>query len=173
EGLHEGITEISFSAVFRERMKNMPAELREARFRNIGDPRRHDRFKSTYDLGVQSPFVLYAVAAYERAFGALEATLAEGGPWILGDKPTLADIALMPYVARLDYLGLLGAWTENRPRIGAWWAQAQEWPSFKRGLHDRVSEGELAEMRTHGPKIRDEIAALLVGLRHAEPASTT
>ena len=40
EGLHEGITEISFSAVFRERMKNMPAELRESRFYNIGDPRR-------------------------------------------------------------------------------------------------------------------------------------
>jgi glutathione S-transferase len=69
EGLHEGITEISFSAVFRERMKNMPAELRESRFRNIGDPRRRDRFKSTFELGVQSPFVLYAVAAYELAFG--------------------------------------------------------------------------------------------------------
>ena len=40
EGLHEDITEISFSAVFRERMKNMPAELRESRFYNIGDPRR-------------------------------------------------------------------------------------------------------------------------------------
>src|SRR5215472_11203313 len=89
EGLHEGVTEISFSAVFRERMKNMPAELREARFRNIGDPRRHDRFRSTYELGAQSPFVLYAAAAYERAFAALEAALAEGGPWILGDKPTL------------------------------------------------------------------------------------
>src|SRR5262249_44186035 len=48
EGLHEGVTEISFSAMFRERMRNMPTELREARFRNIGDPRRRDRFTSTY-----------------------------------------------------------------------------------------------------------------------------
>ena len=84
EGLHEGVTEISFSAMFRERMRNMPAELREARFRSIGDPRRHDRFKSTYELGAQSPFVLYAVAAYERAFEALEAALAEGGPGFSG-----------------------------------------------------------------------------------------
>jgi glutathione S-transferase len=172
EGLHEGITEISFSAVFRERMKNMPAELRESRFRNIGDPRRRDRFKSTFELGTQSPFVLYAVAAYERAFGALEAALAEGGPCILGDKPTLADIALMPYVARLDYLGLLEVWTENRPHIGDWWAQTQEWPSFKRGLRERVSEDEYAEMRTHGPKIRTEVAALVAGLHHAEHAPT-
>jgi glutathione S-transferase len=37
EGLFEGVTEISFSAMFRERMRNMPEEIRERRFRNIGD----------------------------------------------------------------------------------------------------------------------------------------
>ena len=34
----------------------------------------------------------------------------------------------------------------------AWWAKAQEWPSFKRGLHDLISEAEFAEMKTHGPE---------------------
>ena len=33
EGLRDGVTEISFSAMFRERMKNMPPEVREKRFR--------------------------------------------------------------------------------------------------------------------------------------------
>jgi hypothetical protein len=28
EGLHDGVTELSFSAMFRERMKNMPPEIR-------------------------------------------------------------------------------------------------------------------------------------------------
>jgi hypothetical protein len=68
EGLHEGISEISFSAMFRERLKSSTPEEREVRFRNIGDPRRRDRFKSTYELGTQSPFLLYAVAAYYKAF---------------------------------------------------------------------------------------------------------
>jgi len=171
EGLHEGVTEISFSAMFRERMKTMPAALREVRFRNVGDPRRRDRFKSTYELGARSPFVLYAIGAYEKAFGMLEDTLAEGGPWILGASPTLADINLMPYVARLDYLGLLGVWTEGRPRVGDWWARAREWPSFKAGLSDPLTEAELEEMRTHGPTIRDEVAELRAGLRHPGPAA--
>ena len=35
EGLFEGITEISFSAMFRERMRNMPEELRQKRFQNV------------------------------------------------------------------------------------------------------------------------------------------
>ena len=105
EGLFEGVTEISFSAMFRERMKTMPEETRQKRFRNVGDPRRTDRFKSTYEYGVQSPFVVHAIAAYERGFKMLEIMLAEhGGPWILGGNPSLADINLMPFAARLDYL---------------------------------------------------------------------
>jgi glutathione S-transferase len=165
EGLFDGATELSFSAMFRERMRTMPPELRERRFRNVGDPRRRDRFMSTYEHGVQSPFVLHAVAAYERAFKHLEATLAERGPWILGKQPTLADINLMPFAARLDYLGLLGVWTDDRPRVRDWWALASDWPSFKQGLRDRISEEEFAEMRTHGPKIRDQVAARLAEVR--------
>jgi glutathione S-transferase len=172
EGLHDGVTEISFSAMFRERMKNMPAELRETRFKNVGDPRRTDRFKSTYEYGAKSPFVLHGVAAYERAFKMLENTIAEsGGPWVLGADPTLADINLMPYAARLDYLGLLDLWTANRPGVQDWWKQARAWPSFKSGLHDLISETEFTEMRTHGPKIRDDIAAHIASLRKgATPA---
>jgi len=169
EGLFEGVTEISFSAMFRERMRSMPEELRQRRFQNIGDPRRRDRFKSTYELGARSPFVLHAIAAYDRAFGLLEDTLAEGGPWIVGARATLADINLMPFAARLDYLGLIDLWTRDRPRVSEWWAMAREWPSFKRGLSDLISDAEFAEMRTHGPKIRDDVAALLAGLRDGRP----
>jgi glutathione S-transferase len=168
EGLHDGVTEISFSAMFRERMKSMPAELREKRFHNVGDPRRTDRFKSTYEHGAKSPFVVHGVAAYERAFKMLENTLAEtNGPWILGFDPTLADINLMPYAARLDYLGLLDLWLTGRPRVQSWWKHATAWPSFKSGLQDLISESEFVEMRMHGPKIRDEIAAHISSLRTA------
>jgi hypothetical protein len=53
-----------------------------------------------------------------------------------------------------------------------WWAHAREWPSFRSGLHDLISESEFSEMRTHGPKIRDDIAAHIAGLRRdgARPA---
>ena len=83
EGLHDGVTELSFSAMFRERMRDMTEEQRQTRFRNVGDPRRTDRFKSTYELGAKSPFVTHGIAAYERAFKLLDETLAEhGGPWV-------------------------------------------------------------------------------------------
>ena len=171
EGLHDGVTEISFSAMFRERMKNMPPEVREKRFRNVGDPRRTDRFKSTYEYGVKSPFVVHGIAAYERAFKMLEASIAEDkGPWILGSDPTLADINLMPYAARLNYLGLLDLWIKDRPHTRAWWAIAREWPSFKSGLSDLISETEIAEMQTHGPQIANEVAEIIDEVRRNTPA---
>jgi glutathione S-transferase len=154
--------------MFRERMRTMPEETRQKRFRNVGDPRRTDRFKSTYELGVESPFVVHAIAAYERALKLLEETLAEsGGPWILGDAPSLADINLMPFAARLDYLGLLDLWTRDRPHVGSWWTQASNWTYFKSGLSDLITEAEFAEMRTHGPKIRDAVARHLDAVRRA------
>jgi glutathione S-transferase len=165
EGLHEGISEISFCAMFRERMRKLSPEEREVRFRNVGDPRRRDRFKSTFDSGTRSPFVLHAVAAYEKMFKTLEKALADGGPWILGSSLSLADINLMPYVARLDFLGLLDLWTAQRPHVQAWWDRVRAWPSYRAGIVDPMSADELTEMQMHGPKIRDEITTLLNDLR--------
>ncbi|HEY6996281.1 MAG TPA: glutathione S-transferase N-terminal domain-containing protein [Xanthobacteraceae bacterium] len=171
EGLFEGVTEISFSAMFRERMRAMPEDVRARRFRNIGDPRRRDRFMSTYELGVRSPFVKHGIAAYERAFQLLEDTLSETGPWILGTNPSLADINLMPFAARLDYLGLLDLWIGSRPRVVAWWALAREWPSFKTGLRDLISEAEFSEMHTHGPRIADDVAEIIAEVRRDASAA--
>jgi glutathione S-transferase len=164
EGLFDGVAELSFSAMFRERMRSMTPELRAKRFANVGDPRRRDRMMSTYDYGVQSPYVLHGIAAYERAFKHLEDSLTERGPWILGKMISLADINLMPFVARLEYLGLIGVWIDKRPRAREWWIQVQNWPSFKRGLRDLHTSADIAEMGEHGPKIRDDVAKLRAGL---------
>ncbi len=167
EGLHEGISEISFSAMFRERMKGMTDAERQVRFDNVGDPRRRDRFRSTFEHGVHSPFVLYAIASFEKMFRRLEATLQDGGPWIMGDAVTLADINLMPYVARLDYLGLLDLWIDHRPKARAWWRQVVSWPTFQGAIHRPMGTEEISEMAEHGPKLRTDIAQILKDLRAA------
>jgi hypothetical protein len=71
----------------------------------------------------------------------------------------------MPFAARLDYLGLLDLWIKKRPRVMAWWALVREWPSFKTGLRDLISEAEFSEMRMHGPKIADGVAEIIAEVR--------
>jgi glutathione S-transferase len=163
EGLHEGITEISFSAMFRERMKDLSESEREVRFRNVGDPKRRDRFVSTYELGVESPFVLWAIAAYERAFKSMDHGLAEGGEWLVGGAFSLAEINLMPYLARLEYLTLLDVWIEDRPRVRAWWEHAKARRSFRAAIADPLTQKERDEMEMFGSRIRDRVRELRTG----------
>jgi hypothetical protein len=84
---------------------------------------------------------------------------------------SLADINLMPFAARLDYLGLLDLWIKDRSYVVAWWALARDWPSFKTGLRDLISEAEFSEMRTHGPKIVDDVAEIISEVRRNAPAT--
>jgi hypothetical protein len=126
EGLFEGVMDISFSAMFCDRVKNMTDAQREQRFANVGDPRRRDRVKSTFEHGIDSPFVFNGIAAYEKAFKNMAKELDGGGPWLLGDQFSLADINMMPFVNRLEYLGFLDIWIDNRAQVQEWWERAKQ-----------------------------------------------
>ncbi len=160
EQIFEATRELSFSAMFRERMKNMPDEQRETRFRNVGDPSKRDRFMSTYELGVDSPYVFQAIGNWEKAFKALDASLAEfGGPWLLGADFTLADVNMIPYVWRIEYLDLIDVWMDDHPRAAEWWQRAKARPSAKACIPDRLNGDDLAAMKEHGAKLREAVAA--------------
>ena len=159
EGLFEATRELSFSAMFRERLRGMTEEQRQTRFRNVGDPERTARYKSCYAEGVESFYVYLAIAGFEKAFAAMEAELSDGRAWLLGDDYSLADIGLSPFVARLNYLGLLDVWIAERPRVQAWWAKARQRPSFVAAITDPTGEQDAANMGRFGAAIRDRVAA--------------
>src|SRR5882672_6089112 len=92
-------------------------------------------------------------AMFREKFKAMETDLAAGGPWLLGNDLTLADINLMPFVARLDYLSLLSIWLEHRPHVEEWWRRAQVYPSFQSQIRANVSEADMSDMRSSGTPI--------------------
>ncbi len=158
EGLHEGVTAISFSAMFRERMKSMGEDLRSRRYLNIGDPVRRDRDRAVFEHGVDAPHVFNAIAAYESLFAKLDKALAEGREWITGEAYSLAEIGLAPYAARLEYLDLLGVWIGERPNVSAWWDRIKARPGYRSGLSDRLSDAEIEPMKRFGGAIRGRVA---------------
>jgi glutathione S-transferase len=160
EAIFEATRELSFSAMFRERMKNMPDEQRETRFRNVGDPSKRDRFMSTYELGVDSPYVFQAIGNWEKALKAMETELkTSGGPWLLGEMFTLADINMIPYLWRIEYLDLLDIWLDDKTLVQEWWAGAKERPSAAKSIAGRLKPEDAEEMRMHGTKLREAVAA--------------
>jgi glutathione S-transferase len=55
---------------------------------------------------------------------------ASGGPWLLGKDITLADVAVMPALVRMNDLGLAAAWADL-PRVQRWFEAIRAQPAFK------------------------------------------
>jgi glutathione S-transferase len=163
EGVFEATREISFSAMFRDKMKAMSQEQRDGRYRNIGDPGRRARMISTYELGCNSPFVEQGIFAFEKMFAEMEEALSDGRPWLVGSKFSLADINVIPFAARLDYLTVLDVWIKERPLVAAWWQKAKARPSFLDAIAKLLKEDQISSMASSGSRIKSEIAH-----KHAE-----
>jgi len=159
EGVFEATREISFSAMFRDKMRGMTEEQRNGRFRNIGDPGRRARMLSTYEKGCESPFVEQGIFAFEKMFGEMEECLSDGRPWLVGADFSLGDINVMPFAARLDYLQILGVWIADRPGVRGWWDRARARPSFSGAIAKLLSPEQMEAMSSSGARIRDQIAA--------------
>ena len=73
----------------------------------------------------------------------MEAMLTNG-PWLAGDRLTLAEIAVAPYMFRLLALGLDGFWAAGvRPRVGEWYKRIAALPSYQTAVSwpDETGEG--------------------------------
>ena len=59
-----------------------------------------------------------------------ESIAASGGPWLMGEHLTLADIAVMPVIVRLADLNLDRLWA-GRPAVAQWLEAIRAQPAFK------------------------------------------
>jgi glutathione S-transferase len=55
---------------------------------------------------------------------------ASGGPWLMGERLTLADIAIMPVIVRLADLSLDAGW-DDKPAVARWLELIRAQPAFK------------------------------------------
>ena len=71
-----------------------------------------------------------ALARLRRTYERMDAEIEKsGGPWLLGKDITLADVAAMPALVRMDDLRL-PAW-QDLPRIVTWFANIRAHPAFQ------------------------------------------
>jgi len=70
-----------------------------------------------------------ALSRLRRSYERMEAEIeASGGPWLLGKDITLADVAVMPALVRMDDLGMPD-W-QDLPRVKTWFDNIRAHPSF-------------------------------------------
>jgi glutathione S-transferase len=113
------------------------------------------------EQGFDAPGAHEMVRLYDHYMRKIDDDL-EHGPWLVGDTYTAADMAVIPYVNRLDMLGLSGLWEgERMPRLTAWWDRVKARPSFKPQILDWIPESLTTDLRTYGPKNWPDVSRIV------------
>ena len=96
--------------------------MTEAEFEALCDskPLRREFLKRMGRTGFPEADMEEAVGRLRRGIERMASWLAEsGGPWIMGERISLADLAIMPVIVRMDDINLGHIW-DDHPEIGDW-----------------------------------------------------
>jgi glutathione S-transferase len=159
QGIHAACATVSQCIAFRHQYLALTPAERAANLADTPDPDRRERKRLGIELGIDAPHAADAVRSFDRLLARMAAVLADGRPWLMGDRYTLADVALTPYVVRLDHLHLAWMW-DARPGVAGWLDRIRARPNFP-ALSDYFEESYLALMAAEGDKVRDKVAAAL------------
>jgi glutathione S-transferase len=118
----------SYNLAFLPRFQSMSEEA----FRALADakPLRREFLLKMGRTGFSEADTNEALDRLRRAVQRMDDAICQsGGPWLLGQHISLADVAIMPVVARMDDIGLARLWSD-RPAVARWFAAIQADPAF-------------------------------------------
>lgn len=179
--IFEAVGSLSFVSVFRTRMLEMSDEQRAEHWRKQKVLDRTLRQISCVELGLDSPYVIRAIASWERTWHYIEEVLSDGRTWLMGEEFTLADLCYAPFMARIAGLQLLDIWLTERPLSSAWWKRLSERASFRaadvgpsaaeRDTYAKEGRKIAAGVESRLQRIRagDALAMALTALRGGRP----
>ena len=160
DGLHVACGSVTYASAFAPQLReNHSREEWEERLKKLPDRSRAARQRQILEQGFNAPFVKDAILLHEKVIRDMEAALAKG-PWLAVDEFSLADIAIIPYITRLDRLGLDGMWAD-RPNVTRWFAAMQARPSFDTAITAFRSNAYDDELKKRGIDVWPQVSALL------------
>ncbi len=164
EVLHPACAEITFASCHRHIIRRLPEKDYEAFLASTPaqsvTPRWQARKKEIVTLGFDAPGLAATFRLYDSYLHKMEIALA-GRPWLAGGSFSLADIAITPYVNRLDMLGMSAMWTRRRPQVTDWFARIKARPPFKPAFLDWCPPDLTADLATFGRQSWPTVERLL------------
>jgi ganglioside-induced differentiation-associated protein 1 len=139
EILHPACGEITFASCHRHIVRRLP-EDKFQQFLNSPRPisvtaQWHERKKEIVMQGLDAPGLSATFRLYDGYLSKMEKALADR-PWLAGETFSLADVAVTPYVNRLDMLGMAPMWEGKRPLVSGWFSRIKARAAFKPAFLD-------------------------------------
>jgi glutathione S-transferase len=152
-GLHAAAATTSVAIAFRhqDNARQIAAFTGKAR----------ERADALVEYGVRAALVPEQILFYDKVIGDLAKQL-QSTSWLAGDSYSLADVAMIPYVCRLEHLEQ-SWWWEDRPErwcIAPWLARCKAQRGFA-GIAAFLDAEYLTLMRETGLLARPQIEKIL------------
>jgi glutathione S-transferase len=159
EKVHPAAGVLTYAIGPRKLVLAQPAEAREKLIAEIPDPERRAQRRSVIEHGVKAPEFVGALRAFVGLLDRIDTQVPIGG-WLSGTHFGLADAAALPYVLRLDHLGL-GRLVEARPAAADWLARVQARASFEPAVGSWLPQPMIDLFRKNGEEVWPDIEPLL------------
>lgn len=130
--LHRNINIVSWIKQGRyKRFEGMTEDQLQAVFDSQATEEKRALLKKRLEMGVSEEEMAFAEARVAEVMDEMEAAL-RNAPWLCGEKLSLADISVAPFIERFESNGMtkLVDWSK-RPRVGNWWERMQDREAFK------------------------------------------
>lgn len=137
EAVHPAMGAITLATVLRTMMLQRPRDEVLAEIAQVADASERSSRLEIFEHGAETPIFRDAVKRLVEFLDDLDSTLTTG-TWICGERFSLADCAAIPYVDRMDRLGLGVLWTSQRFHVARWLAAAKERPAYRMAIEDWV-----------------------------------
>lgn len=168
EGVHVASRTIGVCLVNRHIYKAKDAGKIDKYYAQMRDQVRKTNDQINIASGLDSPLLPDAVKTFRRLFEDMDAALAQSA-WLAGERFSLADIALVVYVRRLESFMMAPLW-RHLTNLNAWYARIAARPAYEKAI---VAWGDVTERerREHGTAAFPQLAGLWEGQGAASAAS--
>jgi glutathione S-transferase len=161
EYVHNSCTILTFATAFRPGLLRLSPEEREAGFAKSPSKKRSEYKRDVVAHGLDSVFAEEAVEHHEKLLSWIDDAM-KTGLYLVGDSYSLADIAVIPYILRLELLHLSRMWNKH-PGVANWWERVRQRPSTEEAIFSRMTDADAAPFRDlhpdPWPKVRDLLEA--------------
>ncbi len=157
EGVHVASRTVGVCIVNRHIYAAKKPEQIKQYYAGMRDTVRRSNDQVNIEGGLDSPLLPGAVATFRKLFQDMDQTLAQS-EWLAGDSYSLADIALVVYVRRLESFMMAPLW-DDLTHLNAWYRRIEARPAYDRAI---VRWGDVTEAsrKQHGTEAFPRVAEI-------------